>query len=191
VSSPTASTASWSELNAFYEVNAAASLQAVQDAYADVALLTLPHSPDFIFLGTTLDYIYNPLLTAEECNATLPYSPVPYALLKLAKEALRRQQLHEEDGSPLPTLQYPPLEAFIPDEEISVEELPPPQVFAPIAVVPSPVPESPVLHQGPAPAVFPIVEPAILLPHQCFDKSPIIPAHNEADLYPHLFSAPP
>ena len=91
MSSPAASTASWSELNAFYEANAAPSLQAIHDAYADVALLTPPHSPDFIFPGTTLDYIYNPLLTAEERNATPPYSPVPYALLKLAEEALRRQ----------------------------------------------------------------------------------------------------
>jgi hypothetical protein len=190
VSSP-ASNASWSELNAFYEANAAASLQAVHDAYADVALLTPPHSPDFIFPGTALDYIYNPLLTAEERNATLPYSPVPYTLLELAEEALRRQQLDKEDGSPLPTLQYPPVEAFVPDEEILVEELLPPQVFTPVAVIPSPVPESPILHQGPAPAVLPIVEPAVLLPHQHFNKSPVIPAYNEADLYPHLFSAPP
>jgi len=175
VSSP-ASTASWSKLNAFYEANAAASLQAIHDTYADVALLTPPHSPNFIFLGTAPDYIYNPLLTAEECNATPPYSPVPYALLELAEEALRRQQLDEEDRSPLPTLQYPPLKAFVPDEEIPVEELPPPQVFAPIPVVPSPVPESPVLHQGPAPAVFPIVKPAVLRPHQAFDESPVIPA---------------
>jgi hypothetical protein len=104
VSSPAASTASWSELNAFYEANAAASLQAVNNAYADIALLTPPHSPDFIFPGTTPDYIYNPLLTAEERNATPPYSPVSYALLELAEEALRHQQLDEEDGSPLPTL---------------------------------------------------------------------------------------
>jgi hypothetical protein len=191
VSSPAASTASWSELNTFYEANAAASLQAIHNAYADAALLTPPHSPDFIFLGTAPDYIYNPLLIAEERNATPPYSPVPYALLELAEEALRWQQLNEEDRSPLPTLQYPPLEAFVPDKEIPVKELLPPQVFTPIAVIPSPVPESPILHQGPTPAIFPIVEPAVLLPHQHFDESPIIPAYNEADLYPHLFSAPP
>jgi hypothetical protein len=190
VSSPAASTASWSEHNAIYEANTTASLQAVHNAYANVALLTLPHSPNFIFPGTTLDYIYNPLLTAEERNATPPYSPVPYALLKLAEEALRQQQLDEEDGSPLPTLQYPLLEAFIPDEEISVEELLPPQVFAPVAVIPSPVPESPVLHQGPAPTVFPVVKPAVLLPYQHFDKSPAIHAYNEADLYTHTFLAP-
>jgi hypothetical protein len=190
VSSP-ASNTSWSELNAFYEANAAASLQAVHNAYADAALLTPPHSPDFIFPDTALDYIYNPYLTAEERNATPPYSPVPYALLELAEEALRRQHLDEEDGSPLLTLQYPPLEAFVPDEEIPVEELPPPQVFAPVAVVPSPVPESPVLHQGPAPAVLPTVEAAVLCPHQHFDESPVIPAYNKADLYPHLFSALP
>jgi hypothetical protein len=124
VSSP-ASNASWSELNAFYEANAAASLQAVHDAYADVALLSPPNSPDFIFPGTAPDYIYNPYLTAEERNATPPHSPIPYALLELAEEALRRQQLDEEDESPLPTLQYPSLEAFVPDEEIPVEELPP------------------------------------------------------------------
>jgi hypothetical protein len=88
VSSPAASTASWSELNAFYEANTAASLQAVHDAYTNVTLLTPPHSPDFIFPGTAPDYIYNPLLMAEERNATLPYSPVPYALLELAEEAL-------------------------------------------------------------------------------------------------------
>jgi hypothetical protein len=191
VSSPTASTASWSKLNTFYEANATASLQAIHDAYADIALLTPLHSPDFIFPGTTPDYIYNPLLTAEERNATPPYSPVPYTLLELAEKALRHQQLDEEDESPLPTLQYPLLEAFIPDEEIPVEELPPPQVFALVAVVPSPVPESLVLHQGPAPAVFPVVEPAVLLPHRQFDESPVIPAYNEVDLYPHLFSAPP
>jgi hypothetical protein len=191
VSSPAASTASWSKLNAFYEANAAASLQAIQDAYANVALLTPPHSPDFIFLGTALDYIYNPLLTAEERNATPPHSPIPYALLKLAKEALCHQQLNKEDGSPLPSLQYPPLEAFVLDEEIPVEELLPPQVFTPVTIVPSPVPESPVLHQGPTPAIFPTIEPAILLPHQHFNESPVIPTHNEAEFYPHLFSALP
>jgi len=191
VSSPAASNASWSELNTLYEENAAASYQAIQQAYTDVALLSLPNSPDFIFPGTALDYIYNPLLTAEERNATPPYSPVPYALLELADEALHRQHLNKEDGSPLPSLQYPPLEAFVPDEEIPVEELLPPQVFAPVAVVPSPVPESPVLHRGPTPAIFPIVKPTILRLHQHFDESPVIPAYNEADLYPHLFSALP
>jgi len=125
VSSPAASNASWSELNALYEENAATSYQAIQDAYAHVTLLSLPNSPDFIFLGTAPDYIYNPLLTVKECNATPPHSPVPYTLLELAKEALCHQQLNEEDRSPLPTLQYPPLEAFVPDEEIPVEELPP------------------------------------------------------------------
>jgi hypothetical protein len=191
VSSPTASNASWSKLNALYEENATTSYQAIQDAYADVALLSPPNSPDFIFLGTAPDYIYNPLLTIEECNATLPYSPVPYALLELAKEALRCQHLNKEDRSPLPSLQYPLLEAFVPDKEIPVEELPPPQVFSPVVVIPSPAPESPVLHRGPTPAIFHIVEPAVLRPHQPFDESPVIPAYNEADLYPHLFSTPP
>jgi hypothetical protein len=91
VSSPAASNTSWSKLNALYEENAATSYQVIQNAYADVALLSPPNSPDFIFLGTTPDYIYNPLLTVEECNATLPHSPVPYTLLKLAEEALHRQ----------------------------------------------------------------------------------------------------
>jgi hypothetical protein len=191
VSSPAASTASWSELNALYEENTATFYQAIQDTYADVALLTPPHSPNFIFPGTTPDYIYNPLLTAKERNATPPYSPVPYALLELAEEALRHQHLDEEDRSPLPSLQYPPLEAFVPDEEIPVEELPPPQVFAHITIVPSPAPESPVLHRGPIPAVFPVVEPTVLHPHQPFDESPVIPTYNEVDLYPHLCSTPP
>ena len=126
MSSPAASTASWSELNALYEENTTASYQAIQDAYTNVALLTPPHSPDFIFLGTIPDYIYNPLLTEEERNATPLYSPVPYTLLELAKEALHHQHLDKEDRSPLPSLQYPPLEAFVPDEEIPVEELLPP-----------------------------------------------------------------
>jgi hypothetical protein len=191
VSSPTASNASWSELNALYEENAATSYQAIQNAYTDVALLSLPNSPNFIFPDTTPDYIYNPLLTVEERNATLPHSPVPYALLELAEEALHHQQLNEKDGSPLPSLQYPPLKAFILDEEIPVEELPPPQVFTPVTVIPSPAPESPILHQGPTPTVLYVVKPAILLPHQPFNESPVIPAYNEADLYPHLFSAPP
>jgi hypothetical protein len=191
VSSPAASNASWSELNALYEENAAASYQAIQQAYTDVTLLSLPNSPDFIFPGTTPDYIYNPLLTVEERNTTPPHSPVPYTLLELAEEALHRQHLDEEDRSPLPTLQYPLLEAFVPDEEIPTEKLPPPQVFTPVAIIPSPVPESPVLHRGPTPAVLPIVEPAILWPHQLFDKSPVIPTYNEADLYPHLFSTLP
>ena len=112
MSSP-ASNASWSELNAFYEANAAASLQAVNDAYVDVALLTLPHSPNFIFPGTAPDYIYNPYLTAEERNATPPYSPVPYALLELAEEALRRQQLDEEDGSVTAWLPRPGIRTYI------------------------------------------------------------------------------
>ena len=90
MSSPAASNASWSELNALYEENAAASYQVIQQAYANIALLSLPNSPNFIFLGTALDYIYNPLLTAEEHNATPPHSPVPYALLELAEEALCR-----------------------------------------------------------------------------------------------------
>jgi hypothetical protein len=191
VSSPTASTASWSELNALYEENATASYQAIQQAYTDVALLSPPNSPNFIFPGTAPDYIYNPFLTVEERNATPPHSPILYALLELAEEALRHQRLDKEDGSPLPTLQYPPLKAFVPDEEIPTEELPPPQVFAPVAIIPSPAPESPVLHRGPTPTVFPIVEPTVLCPHLFFDKSPVIPTNNEADLYPHLFSAPP
>jgi hypothetical protein len=191
VSSPAASNASWSKLNALYKENATASYQAIQNAYADVALLSPPNSPNFIFLGTALDYIYNPLLTVDEHNTTLPHSLIPYALLKLAKKALCCQQIDEEDGSPLPSLQYPSLKAFIPDKEIPIEELPPPQVFAPVAIVPSPAPESPVLHRGPTPAVFCVVEPAILSPHRLFDKSPIVPAHSEADFYPHLFSAPP
>jgi hypothetical protein len=163
VSSPAASNASWSELNALYEENATASYQVIQNTYTDVTLLSPPNSPDFIFIGSAPDYIYNPLLTVEERNATLPYSPVPYALLELAEEALCRQQLDEEDRSPLPTLQYPPLEAFIPDKEIPIEELLPPQVFAPVAVIPSPAPESPVLCRGPTPAVLCVVEPAVLL----------------------------
>jgi hypothetical protein len=188
VSSPAVSTASWSELNAIYEENAAASAQAVQDAYAHVALLSPPNSPDFIFPRAAPNYIYNPLLTDEELNSTPPPS-INYALLELAEEALRRQQLEEEDGSPLPSLQYPPLEAFVPDEEIPVEELPPPQVVAPVATVPSPAPESPVLHA--APAVLPVVEPPVLRLHSPADESPVIPAYNEADLYPNLFAPPP
>ena len=125
MSSLTASNASWSELNALYKENTASSYQAIQQAYANIALLSLPNSPDFIFPDTAPDYIYNPLLTVEECNATPPHSPIPYALLKLAKEALHRQCLDKEDGSPLPSLQYPPLEAFVLDKEIPVEELPP------------------------------------------------------------------
>jgi hypothetical protein len=175
VSSPAASNASWSELNALYEENVAASYQAIQNAYADVALLSPPNSPDFLFPRATPDYIYNPLLIVEERNATPPFSPIPYALLELAEEALCCQQLEEEDGSPLPSLQYPPLEAFILDEEIPVEELPPPQVITPVAVVPSPAPESPVLHGGPTSAILPTVEPTVLQPHQLVDKSPVIP----------------
>jgi hypothetical protein len=163
VSSPTASTASWSELNALYEENIAASNQAIQDTYAHIALLSPPNSPNFIFPGSAPDYIYNPLLTVKERNATPPHSPVPYALLELAEEALHCQQL--KDRSPLPSLQYPLLEAFIPDEEIPVEELPPPQVFTSVAVFPSPVPESPILHRGPTPTVLREVEPTILSPH--------------------------
>jgi hypothetical protein len=104
VSSPAASTTSWSELNTLYKENTATSYQAIQQAYANVALLSPPNSPDFIFPGTTLDYIYNPLLTVKEHNATPPHSPVPYALLELAKEALHHQRLDEKDGSPLPSL---------------------------------------------------------------------------------------
>jgi hypothetical protein len=191
VSSPAASNASWSELNTLYKENATASYQAIQNAYANVALLSPPNSPNFIFLGSAPDYIYNPLLTVEERNATLPHSSVPYALLELAEEALHCQQLNKEDGSPLLTLQYPPFEAFVPDEEIPVEELPPPQVFAPVAVIPSPAPESPVLRRGPTPTIFRFVKPTILLPHQPFNESPVIPAYNEADFYPHLFGVPP
>jgi hypothetical protein len=191
VSSPAASATSWPKLNALYEENATTSYQAIQNAYADVALLSPPNSLDFIFPCATPDYIYNPLLTMRERNTTPPHSPIPYTLLELAEEALRRQQLDEEDGSPLPSLQYPPLEAFVPDEEIPVEELLPPQVFTPVAVILSPAPESPILRRGPTPAILHIVEPAILSPHQLFDESPIVPAHSEVDFYPHLFSAPP
>jgi hypothetical protein len=191
VSSSATSTTSWSELNALYEKNTTASYQVIQNTYADVALLSPPNSPDFIFPSTTLDYIYNPLLTVKERNTTPPHSSVPYALLKLAEEALRHQQLNEEDRSPLPSLQYPLLEAFIPDEEIPVEELPPPQVFNLVAVIPSPTPESPVLCRGPTPAILCIIEPAVLLPHQPFNESPVIPAYNEADLCPNLFSTLP
>ena len=188
MSSPATSNASWSKLNAIYKENAAASAQAVQDAYAHVALLSPPNSPDFIFPRAAPNYIYNPLLSNKELNSTPPPS-INYALLELAEEALRRQQLEEEDGSPLPSLQYPPLEAFIPDEEIPVEELPPPQVVAPVATVPSPAPESPVLHA--TPTILPIVENPVLRLHSPADESPVIPAYNEADLYPNLFAAPP
>jgi hypothetical protein len=126
VSSPALSTASWSELNTLYEENATASYQVIQQAYTDITIPSPPNSPDFLFPHAAPNYIYNPLLTEEECNAIPPHSPIPYALLKLAEEALHRQQLEEEDGSPLPSLQYPPLETFIPDKEIPVEELPPP-----------------------------------------------------------------
>jgi hypothetical protein len=191
VSSPATSNASWSELNALYEENATASFQVIQNTYADVALLSPPNSPDFLFPRAPPNYIYNPLLTVEERNATLPFSPVPYTLLELAKEALCRHQLEEEDGSPLPSLQYPPLKAFVPDEEIPVEELPPPQVFAPVTTIPSPAPETPVLHRGPTPTIFPTIEPTVLWPHQLVNESPVIPAYNEVDYYPHLFAAPP
>jgi hypothetical protein len=90
VSSPAASNTSWSELNALYKENAATSYQAIQDAYANVTLLSPPNSPTFLFLRAAPNYIYNPLLTIEERNATPPLSPVPYALLELPKEALRR-----------------------------------------------------------------------------------------------------
>jgi hypothetical protein len=76
----------------------------IQNTYAHVALLSPPNSSDFIFPGTAPNYIYNPLLTVEECNATLLHSPIPYTLLELAKEALCHQQLNEEDGSPLSSL---------------------------------------------------------------------------------------
>jgi hypothetical protein len=191
VSSPAASNASWSKLNALYEENAATSYQAIQNAYANVTLLSPPNSPNFLFPRAAPNYIYNPLLTIEECNATPSFSPIPYTLLELAKEALHCQQLEEEDRSPLPSLQYPPLEAFVPDKEIPVEKLPPPQVFAQVTTIPSPAPESPVLHRGPTPAVLPTVEPAVLWPHQLVDESPVIPAYNEADYYPHLFAALP
>jgi hypothetical protein len=162
----------------------------IQQAYANIAIPSLPNSPDFIFPYAAPNYIYNPLLTEEEHNVSLPYSPVPYALLKLAKEALHHHQIEEEDGLPLPFLQYPLLEAFIPDEEIPIKELPPPQVVAPVTVVPSPAPKSPVLHRGPTSTIFPIIEPTILHPHQQFDGSPVIPTYNKADLYPNLFSIP-
>ena len=45
------------------------------------------------------------------------YSSSQYALLELATEAIRRRQL-EDTGSPKLTLQYPPLEAFVADEDI-------------------------------------------------------------------------
>jgi len=140
VSSPAASNASWSKLNALYEENAATSYQAIQNAYANVTLLSPPNSPNFLFPRAAPNYIYNPLLTIEECNATPSFSPIPYTLLELAKEALHCQQLEEEDRSPLPSLQYPPLEAFVPDKEIPVEKLPPPQVFAQVTTIPSPAP---------------------------------------------------
>jgi hypothetical protein len=123
VLSSAASNASWSELNALYEENAAALYQAIQDMQAHIALLSPPNSLNFIFLGTHPNYIYNPLLTDEEHNATPP--PVTnYALLELAKEALHHQQI--KDGSPLPSLQYPQIEMFVVDEDIPINELPPP-----------------------------------------------------------------
>jgi hypothetical protein len=72
------------------------------------------------------------------------------------------------------------LEAFILDKEIPVEELPPPQVVAPVTVVPSPTPESPVLCRGPTPTILRIIEPAVLRPHQLVDESPVIPTYQEA-----------
>jgi hypothetical protein len=161
----------------------------MQDTYAHITLLSPPNSPDFIFPHAAPDYIYNPLLTIKERNASPPQSPFPYALLKLAEEALYCQQLEEEDGSPLPSLQYPPLKAFISDKEIPVQELLPPQVIAPITVIPSPAPETPVLQS--TPAIFSVIKPSILCLHSPANESPIIPAYNEAELYPNLFSTLP
>jgi len=88
VSFSAASNTSWSKLNALYKENAATSYQVIQNAYANVALLSLPNSSDLIFLGSAPDYIYNPLLTVKECNTTLPHSPIPYTLFELAKVSL-------------------------------------------------------------------------------------------------------
>ena len=72
----------------------------IQNTYAHVALLSSPNSSDFIFPGTAPNYIYNPLLTVKECNATLLHSLITYALLKLAKKALYINSSTKKTGPP-------------------------------------------------------------------------------------------
>ena len=118
MSSPATSTFSWSPLNKVYQANIEASSTAIQLAYVDIALLSPPNSPDYIFPShANIDYIYNPLVNFSK-ETDQPNSLFPHALLELAAEAIYCQQLKEKPRSPKFTLQYPPLEDFVIDEDI-------------------------------------------------------------------------
>ena len=159
VASPALSTASWSQLDNTYQLNVAAANQVIQD------FLNSPHN--------TWNYP-SPLDSprpAREHYSVPPALPLvavdridtpPNFLHVLANVAAQQAYILS------PQLQYPPAneaqDAYvhlqfeevvdrIPLADIPVENLPPAVVEAPVAVVPSPAPPTPVLHELPLPVV--------------------------------------
>ena len=176
VASPTLSTASWSQLDNVYQLNVTAANQVIQD------FLNSPHN--------TWNYPspLNSPRPARERYSIPPVSPIvavdcidtpPNFLHVLADVATQQAYILS------PQLQYPPAneaqDAYvhlqfeevvdrIPLVDIPVKNLLLAVIEAPVAVVPSPAPPTPVLQELPL---------------------PVVPLYAEHKLFPHLWAAPP
>ena len=192
LATPALSVASWSQINDIYQINIAAANQVIED------FLNSPHNtwnypspnsdaptpltvPIFPNPSISLPAFLAPLIVdSPPVVPVTPASPVFIATPPNFLEVLA-DITTQQDYLPSPQLHYPdpePQDAYVhqrfeevvervPLADIPVENLPPPVVTAPIAVVPSPAPPTP---------------PRRILP------LPILP---EAELFPHLFTAPP
>ena len=127
---------SWSEIDLHYQQNVVAAAQAVQDEQGLTAFITPPLSPRYSPIP------YSPRNYPHEWRPASPvYDPVPFnTFVDLAISELQDLVVGE--------LQYPsespvPSHASLCDEEdIPVENIPPPVAAAPVATVPSPAPPS-------------------------------------------------
>jgi hypothetical protein len=191
VSSPAPSNASWSELTAIYQDNVNASTAILQDYHGPLSSLSLPSPP----------------------HSPITHTPLLALLRAVEGELLQRheQQLERElaelaaateefrNPPPEPELQYPidddvpayspvayrsPSPRYTPTEDIPVENIPPPVLFAAVATVPSPAPPS----RYPTPVFVPEEAPPVALaPAPVQPTSPLF----DATLFPHLFDDPP
>ena len=175
IASPTLSIASWSQLDNVYQLNVNAANQVIQD------FLNSPHN--------TWNYPspLNSPCPARECYSVPPVSPIvtvnridtPPNFLHILADVTAQQAYILS-----PQLQYPPTnkaqDAYVhlqfkevidrvPLADIPIENLPPAVVEAPVAVVLSPAPPTPVLQELPL---------------------PVIPLYAKHELFPHLWAAP-
>jgi hypothetical protein len=204
VSSPT----SWSPaLNAAYQHNLEESFLAVQAALATVAIPSPPNSPDFNLFPTVLSppirHPFETLLDAAALAAEYDEF-IEDQLHRLATDP-ERQSAFLAAAPDSPQLQYPadqdvaalsPVRYnWSPLEDIPVEDLPPPVLFAPVATVTLPRPESPIDYGTSLPRpVTPIKEEPISPTLAATAVQPT-PAADflqvDFQLLPHLFVEPP